>query len=35
MNVVSIYVYIYYHLNECGLKKMDYKELYFGTERVK
>lgn len=34
MNVVYMYFYIYYHLFECGLKKQDYKELYFRTERV-
>jgi hypothetical protein len=31
MNVVCMYVYIYYHSNECGWKK---RATYFGTEGV-
>jgi hypothetical protein len=29
MNVICMYVYIHYHLNEYGQEKVDYKELYF------
>jgi hypothetical protein len=35
MNIVSMYIYIYYHLNERGLKKVGYKKLYFETEGLK
>jgi hypothetical protein len=34
MNVVYMYVYIYYHTFKCGRKKEGYKELYFRTEGV-
>jgi hypothetical protein len=32
MNVLFMYAYIHYHLNECGRKKIGLKKLYFGTD---
>jgi hypothetical protein len=32
MNIVCMYIYLYYNLFECGQEKEGYKELYIRTK---